>query len=137
MTGESLDRVGPRRYLCSECGGESATRLPNHEPDCPLLDDVDTTDDDAHVVTVVDQTDAGKLIVDGDGQVSMHKPIAYDGVLTFTTEDRPTLRSRRKRSEGGLSANEVVRRYLEHLNPDATYRELVAATNEAVREAGR
>lgn len=37
MTGETLERVGPCRYRCTECGGESKTRLPNHEADCPVI----------------------------------------------------------------------------------------------------
>jgi hypothetical protein len=37
MTGEFLERIGPMQYRCSECGGVSATRLPNHDLDCPVV----------------------------------------------------------------------------------------------------
>lgn len=37
MTGETLERVGEQQYRCTECGGESSTRMPNHEPDCPVI----------------------------------------------------------------------------------------------------
>jgi len=39
MTGETLERVGSKEYRCTECGGVSKTRLPNHEPDCPVIQD--------------------------------------------------------------------------------------------------
>lgn len=43
MTGETLERVTDLGetplYRCTECGGPSRTRLPNHRPDCPVLAD--------------------------------------------------------------------------------------------------
>ena len=51
------------------------------------------------------------LHVDKDGHITMREPIPFDGTLRFTTADEPTLASLRKRSEGGLPANEVCRRY--------------------------
>jgi len=42
MTGEYLERVTPLDeaplYRCTECGGESPTRLPWHDPDCPVIE---------------------------------------------------------------------------------------------------
>lgn len=41
MTGETLERVSaldePAVYECTECGGQSRTRLPYHESDCPVI----------------------------------------------------------------------------------------------------
>jgi hypothetical protein len=41
MTGEMLERVTdlsePAVYRCIKCGGCSRTRLPSHEPDCPVI----------------------------------------------------------------------------------------------------
>lgn len=41
MTAETLERVTRLNesplYRCTECGGESKTRLPWHEPDCPVI----------------------------------------------------------------------------------------------------
>jgi len=41
MTGETLERVTaldePPLYECIKCGGRSRTRLPNHEPDCEVI----------------------------------------------------------------------------------------------------
>ena len=58
------------------------------------------------------------LHVLGDGHIEMREPIPYDGTLRFTTADEPTLRSSRKRSEDGLSANEVCRRYADRAGVD-------------------
>jgi hypothetical protein len=42
MTGETLQRVTdldePALYECTECGGRSRTRLPNHREHCPVID---------------------------------------------------------------------------------------------------
>jgi len=44
MTGETLERVTALDeaplYRCTECGGESRTRLPNHDLDCPVVQDL-------------------------------------------------------------------------------------------------
>lgn len=41
MTGETLERVTaldePALYECALCGGQSRTRQPNHDPDCPVV----------------------------------------------------------------------------------------------------
>jgi hypothetical protein len=41
MTGETLERISaldaPPLYQCTECGGVSKTRLPNHKPDCRVI----------------------------------------------------------------------------------------------------
>jgi hypothetical protein len=58
------------------------------------------------------------LHVHDDGIVELRKPIPHDGVLRYTTDDDPTLTSSRKRSEGGLSINEVCRRYAERSGTD-------------------
>jgi len=46
-----------------------------------------------------------------DGIVELRESIPYDGVLRYTTADTPTPTPSGKRSEGGLSINEVCRRY--------------------------
>ena len=82
---------------------------------------------------LVDETASCRLRVTPDGHVTMTKSIPYDGVLTYTTAEQPTLRSRRKRSQDRLSANEVVRRYSEHANTDATFQQLAAETLNTVK----
>lgn len=41
MTAETLERVTdlgePPRYRCTRCGATSRTRLPNHDPDCEVV----------------------------------------------------------------------------------------------------
>lgn len=39
MTGETLERVAPKKYRCTECGAVSKTRLPNHDLNCPVIQD--------------------------------------------------------------------------------------------------
>lgn len=54
---------------------------------------------DAGVVVVIESTRGG-------------------GAIRYTTADDPTLASARRESEGGLSANEVCRRYAERAGVD-------------------
>jgi membrane-bound lytic murein transglycosylase MltF len=58
------------------------------------------------------------LHVHEDGAVELREPIPHNGTLRFTTADDPVLRSSRKRSEGGLSINEVCRRYADRAGVD-------------------
>ena len=69
-------------------------------------------------MTEVHCEDGVSLYVHEDGAVELREPIPYDGVLRYTTADVPTLASPRKRSEGGLSINEVCRRYADRADVD-------------------
>lgn len=41
MTGETMERISALDaaplYWCTECHGVSRTRMPNHDPDCPVI----------------------------------------------------------------------------------------------------
>jgi len=52
-----------------------------------------------------------------DGVVELREPEPFDGTLRYTTADDPALSSR-KWSEGGLSINEVCRRYADRAGVD-------------------
>lgn len=83
---------------------------------------------------IIDRTESCTLRVTPDGHVVMTKSIPYDGVLRYTTAEEPTLRSRRKRSQDRLSANEVINRYLNHANTDATFQQLAQGVLDAIGE---
>ena len=83
---------------------------------------------------IIDQTTSCTLRVTPDGHVVMTKSIPYDGVLRYTTDEEPTLRSRRKRSEDRLAANTVIERYLNHANTGATFQELARDVLDAIGE---
>lgn len=66
----------------------------------------------------VHREDGVSLYVHEDGAVELREPIPHNGTLRVTTADDPVLRSSRKNSEGGLSANEVCRRYADRAGVD-------------------
>ena len=71
-----------------------------------------------------------------DGVVELRDSTLYGGLLRHTTADDPTLVSAHKLSDGGLSINEVCRRYADRADVEF---EVVAAAVldalEAPREA--
>ena len=71
-----------------------------------------------------------RLEVEPDGRVVARQPIPYDGVLIYSTEDRPN--KPRARSEFGLGAREVVRRYARASDTDRTFGELIDAVQVAL-----
>lgn len=77
------------------------------------------------------------LSVKGDGVVRASKAIPYDGTRAFSTKDarrrRSSRTSRRIGSESGLSAEEVVDRYVRHAQTDRTKAELLEQVDEVRR----
>lgn len=71
------------------------------------------------------------LTVDADG-VHARQPIAYDGVLVYSTEDRSV--SDRANSEYGLSSKQVVNRYVSNSDTEMDTIEAMRAVNEAVEQ---
>jgi len=74
------------------------------------------------------------LVVTRDGIVAAQKPIKHDGVLTFSTEDRPS--KPRARSQHRLTVDEVIEQYVTRSNTDRPAVELlddVVAALEDVR----
>ena len=77
------------------------------------------------------------LVVTPDADVAARKPIKHDGVLTFSTEDRPT--SSRARSQTRLTVEAVIERYVSHAatkTPKIQLLEDVVAALESVRDVG-
>jgi len=64
------------------------------------------------------------LVWTGD-ELEARKPIPHDGVLTYSTEERGYVSSR-KNSEYNLSEREVVKRYVRITQPEASVDELLA-----------
>jgi hypothetical protein len=67
-----------------------------------------------------------------DGEVTASKAIKYDGVLTYTTEDKYVPRGRN--SQANLNPTEVIDRYESHT--DASWGTLYAAVDEALQQFG-
>jgi hypothetical protein len=44
MTGETVERVRAYHYQCSECGAFGPTRAIRHDPDCPILPEVNDSE---------------------------------------------------------------------------------------------
>ncbi|WP_134672648.1 hypothetical protein [Halorussus marinus] len=92
MTGETLERVGDQQYRCTECGGESSTRLPNHEPTCPvILDDGEYAVD---ALSSFDQLDYGDTI-------EYVGPDEFDGETAVAPQDWKQPYTFRSLSVGG------------------------------------
>jgi hypothetical protein len=70
-----------------------------------------------------------------NGVVELQEHIPHNGTLRFTTADDPTLTSLRKRSEGGLSANEVCRRYAGRA--DVEFETAAAAVLDELESSGQ
>jgi len=73
------------------------------------------------------------LIVDAGG-VHALKPIKYDGVLSYSTEERPS--SPLKNSEYGLSLDAVLDHYLRKSETDKTVGQLIGAVRDARKKIG-
>ena len=58
------------------------------------------------------------LHVLGDGAVELRDSTLYGGLLRHTTAHDPTLVSAHRLSDGGLSVNEVCRRYADRSGTD-------------------
>lgn len=74
------------------------------------------------------------LVVTADADVVARKAIPHDGVLTYSTRDRPG--SPRKRSRFGLSVRQVIEHYAAQADtetPRVQLAEDVARALEAVR----
>lgn len=67
-----------------------------------------------------------------DGEVTASKAIKYDGVLTFTTENKYIPRGRN--SQANLSATEVIDRFESHT--ETSWGALHAAVTDALAEFG-
>jgi hypothetical protein len=74
------------------------------------------------------------LEVTPDGNVVARKPIAYDGVLIYSTEDRRN--SFRKNSEYRLDEREVIRRFISESDCRSTFGTLVDDVQIALAEVG-
>lgn len=68
-----------------------------------------------------------KLYV-SDGEVTASKAIKYDGVLTYTTEDKYI--PRRRNSQANLPATEVIDRFDSH--SERSWDSLYAAVDDAL-----
>jgi len=71
------------------------------------------------------------LLVDR-GNVLAVRTVPYDGQLYYSTEDRPNRAD--KNSEFGLSAREVVRRYVKIAETDRVFGDLVDDVQVALLE---
>lgn len=69
-----------------------------------------------------------------DGVVEAAKPIPYDGVLTYSTRDRPN--SRRKNSQFRMHRRDVVQAYVGYAAPDADADDLLALVEAALATGG-
>jgi hypothetical protein len=70
------------------------------------------------------------LVVTDDGDVAARKSVPYDGVLSYSTEDRPN--SPRKRSRFQLSVRTVVAQYCAKADPDVGKSALHGAVDDAL-----
>lgn len=70
-----------------------------------------------------DAGDGDFTLVVTDGEVEARKRIPYDGVLYYSTEERP--RKPQARSEFGLDARDVVRRYVKQSGTSAEFDDLI------------
>jgi len=64
------------------------------------------------------------------GELVAAKTIPYDGVLTYTTEDK--FISRRRNSQANLSVREVVRMYHEKSDTESLFDQLYADAKEII-----
>jgi len=71
-------------------------------------------------------------LVISDGEVAARCGVPYDGVLTYSTKDRPNRAD--KTSEYQLDVQEVVERYVDESETDATVDELLARVRAALEE---
>lgn len=69
------------------------------------------------------------LVVTVNNEVVARQPIPHDGVLTFSTKDRPT--SSRANSQHRMAETRVVEQYATRSDTDREYDELLRAVREA------